>query len=348
VREILLNSISPSMRHGIAAGIGLFIALIGLHNGTLILFDEHAGLKMNAQFASPDLMVFFCGMLLTAALSARRFRGAIILGMFGSALLAVALLHVLPLLPEALAQSPAFSQSKLLTDFARAEAALTSTSFVALPPSLGPTLLQLDFRDALSGAMLPFVLIFLFMVLFDTLGTLVGICEQAGFIKDNKLPRAKQALVSDAVGTVAGAAMGTSTVTSFIESASGVEQGGRTGLTALVVAALFLVALFFQPVVALLGSYLPITAPALVIVGSLMMANIGKIDWKDYAEALPAFLVVVGIPFTFSIGDGLALGFIAYPIVKLLAGQGRDVKWLMYVMAAVLVAHFVFVRAQAG
>ena len=190
---------------------------------------------------------------------------------------------------------------------------------------------------ALSLAMLPYVLIFLFMDVFDTLGTLIGVSEEAGFIQDNQLPRMKQALVSDALGTAAGAAFGTSTVTSFIESAAGVEQGGRTGLTAAVVAVLFLLALFFSPIIAMVGSYPPITAPALVVVGSMMIRNVTKIDWSNYAESMPAFLILAGIPLTYSIGDGLALGFISYPIIKLLAGQGRDVKWLMYVMAVVLV-----------
>ena len=147
---------------------------------------------------------------------------------------------------------------------------------------------------------------------------------------------------------MAGAALGTSTVTSFIESAAGVEQGGRTGLTALAVAALFLLALFFSPIIDMIGSYRPITAPALVVVGTMMMRNVTKIDWSNYAESLPTFLIIAGIPLTYSIADGLALGFIAYPVVKLLAGQGRDVKWLMYVMAVVLVAYFVVVRVHAA
>ena len=146
--------------------------------------------------------------------------------------------------------------------------------------------------------MAPFILIFLFMVLFDTLGTLIGVAEQAGLMRDNRLPRARQALMSDAVGTVAGAALGTSTVTSFIESAAGVEQGGRTGLTALVAAALFLLALFFSPIIDMIGSYRPITAPALIVVGTMMMRNVTKIDWDNYAESLPAFLVIAGIPMT--------------------------------------------------
>ncbi|MCE5266507.1 MAG: NCS2 family permease, partial [Planctomycetaceae bacterium] len=141
--------------------------------------------------------------------------------------------------------------------------------------------------------------------------------------------------------------LGTSTVTSFVESAAGVEQGGRTGLTALCTAALFLVALFFSPIIEMIGTYRVITAPALVVVGTMMMRNVVKIDWSNYAESLPAFLVIVGVPFTFSIADGLALGFIAYPLVKLLSGQRRDVKWLMYVMAVILVAYFILVRARA-
>ncbi len=165
---------------------------------------------------------------------------------------------------------------------------------------------------------------------------------------NNRIPRVRQALVSDAVGTAAGAALGTSTVVSFIESAAGVAQGGRTGLTALVVALLFLAALPLGPLVALIGSYPPITAPVLVVIGSMMMRGVTRLDWSNGAEAIPAFLIVIGIPLTYSIADGLALGFIAYPIVKLLAGQGRDVKWLMYVIAAVLAAYFILVRPAAA
>ena len=194
--------------------------------------------------------------------------------------------------------------------------------------------------------MLPFVFVFLFMLVFDAIGTLIGVCEQAGFIKDNKLPRAKQAMLSDAIGTVAGAALGTSTVTSFIESAAGVEQGGRTGLTGLVVAGLFLLALFFSPLIAMVGSYPPITAPALVIVGAMMIQNVAKIDWKDYSESVPAFLTMIGIPLSYSIADGLALGFISYPIIKLLSGKGRELTWLPYVLAILLLAYFIFIRSR--
>ena len=340
VREKLMEAISPSMRNGIAIGIGLFIVLIGMDSTGLLLKDPGTGWKLNPRFASPDLIIFFVGLLVTATLHARRVRGAIILGIAASTALAVALKLDLPHVPW-LAELPLVKNSMLMNKF------MLAHGVVDLPPSIAPTLFKLDLVSPLSLAMAPFILIFLFMVLFDTLGTLIGVAEQAGLIRDNRLPHARQALMSDAVGTVAGAALGTSTVTSFIESAAGVEQGGRTGLTALVAAALFLLALFFSPIIDMIGSYRPITAPALIVVGTMMMRNVTKIDWDNYAESLPAFLVIAGIPMTFSIADGLALGFIAYPLVKLFSGQGRDVKWLMYVMAVVLVAYFAVVRVQS-
>lgn len=189
--------------------------------------------------------------------------------------------------------------------------------------------------------MWPFILIILFMDVFDTVGTLVGVGEQAGFIKDNRLPRVKQAMLADSAGTVVGALFGTSTVTSFIESAAGVEAGGRTGLTALTTAACFLIAPFFAPLIATVGSYPPITAPALVVVGAMMVRNVHKIDWSDFSELAPAFLVMIGIPLCYSISDGLALGFISYPLVKLFAGRGRDVSPAMYAIALALLGYFV-------
>ncbi|MHC4405255.1 MAG: NCS2 family permease [Planctomycetota bacterium] len=341
----LMEAISPSMRNAVAVGIGLFIAFIGLKNASLVLI-EGGTIRLNSRFGSPDLVVFFFGLLVTAALHSLRVRGSIIWGILAATVLAVGLHKGLPLLPGWIAESELVTESRLIKEFAIAE------RVVAAPPSMAPTFLQMDLAKTLSLSALrytlPLILIFLFMDVFDTLGTLIGVSEQAGLVKDGKLPRMKEALVSDAVGTAAGAAFGTSTVTSFIESAAGVEQGGRTGLTAAVVAVLFLAALFFSPVIAMVGSYPPITAPALVVVGSMMMRNVTKIEWSNYAESMPAFLIVVGIPLTYSIGDGLALGFLTYPVVKLLAGQGRDVKWLMWVMAVVLVAYFVLVRVQAG
>ena len=339
LRRFLLETISPSMRNSIAVGIGLFIALIGMKTAGLIAVSKE-GLELNPNFASPDLIVFFIGLLLTAGLLALRVRGAIFWGIVAATLLAVtgqlSLVHA----PAEITQSDVVTGSKLMTEFQLAE------HVVSTPPDVRPTLWKMDLARAVHWPMIPFVLIFLFMVVFDTLGTLVGVAERAGIIRDDKLPRANQAFLSDALGTVTGAALGTSTVTSFIESTAGVEQGGRTGLTALVVAVLFLAALFFSPVIAMVGSYPPITAPALVVVGAMMMQSVTKIQWSNYAESIPCFLVIAGMPLTGSIADGLALGFIAYPIVKLLGGQARDVKWLMYVMALVLVAYFVFVRSR--
>ena len=340
LRQALLDTISPSMRNGIAMGIGLFIAFIGVRNTGLIHLSP-AGPSLNPHFASPDLIVFSSSLLLTAGLIARGVRGAIFWGIVAATLLSVGLQLGFERAPEAVAQSDVVAKSSLLKDFKIA------SEVVSEPPSMTPTLFKMDLVRAVSWPMIPFVLIFLFMVVFDTLGTLVGVAERAGFIQDDKLPRANEAFLSDALGTVVGAAFGTSTVTSFIESTAGVEQGGRTGLTALTVAVLFVLALFFSPIIAMVGSYAPITAPALVIVGSMMMQSVTKIRWSDYTEAMPSFLIIAGIPLTYSIADGLALGFISYPIVKLIAGQGRQVKWLMYVIAAVLVAYFVLIRTRA-
>ena len=339
-REAVMNAISPSMKHSIAGGIGLFIAFIGLQNAGLIVQDPGTAVRLNPRFASPDLIVFFTGLLVAAGLHARRVRGSILWGILAGGLLAVAMKLMLPLAGPGIAGAPVVVESGLVTRFEIAD------RLVAPPPSLEPTFLQMDLRGALSLAMLPVVAIFLFMVFFDTVGTLVGVAQQAGLMRDDRLPRARQAFVSDAVGTVAGAALGTSTVTSYIESATGVEQGGRTGLTAVTVAVLFLAALFFSPVVAMLGSYAPVTAPALVLVGGMMLRNVRHIDWDDHTELLPAFLVLLGIPLSYSIADGLALGFVAYPLVKLLGGRGRDVGPVSWLVAALLLGYFVFVRSS--
>lgn len=340
LREMIFNSVSPSLRLGIAAGIGLFIAFIGLQDTGLIVKDPGTAVKLNPHFASPDLLIFFAGLLSAAALHARRVRGSILWSIVVATALASILKLALPHLPVAYSGLPEVSESMLATRFTFAQ------GVVAAPPSLAPTFLQMDIVHACSPAMLPFVFVFLFMLTFDAIGTLIGVCEQAGFMRDNRLPRAKQAMVSDAVATVAGAALGTSTVTSYIESASGVEQGGRTGLTGLVVAGLFLLALFFSPLIAMVGSYPPITAPALVMVGAMMLRSVVKIDWEDATESVPAFLTMIGIPLSYSIADGLALGFISYPLLKLFTGRIRETGWLTRILAVVLVLYFVLVRSR--
>ena len=220
VREKLMDAISPSMRNGIAAGIGLFILTIGLTSAGLLVPHPKTGWKLNPNFASPDLIVFFFGLIVTAALHARRVMGSIFWGMMAATALSIGLKLGLPLLAAHSAASPLGQGSMLMTQFHIAEGVFSA------PPSIAPTLLKLDLVHSLYWPMAPFILIFLFMVLFDTLGTLIGLGELAGLIRDNRLPRARQALMSDALGTVAGAALGTSTVTSFVESAAGIEQGG--------------------------------------------------------------------------------------------------------------------------
>src|SRR5215468_2679604 len=209
LRELIFDSISPSLKNGIAAGIGLFIAFIGLQQAGVIVKDPGTAVRMNAHFASPDLIVFFVGVLTTAALHARRVRGSILWGIVIATALACLLKIALPHLPSGISTTRDVSESMLVRRFEFA------TAVVAPPPSLGPTFLKMDIAHALTPTMLPFVFVFLFMLTFDAIGTLIGVCEQAGFMRHDRLPRAKQAMVSDAIGTVAGAALGTSTVTSY-------------------------------------------------------------------------------------------------------------------------------------
>ncbi|NOZ25894.1 MAG: NCS2 family permease [Nitrospirae bacterium] len=350
VREMIVNAVSPSMKNAMAVGIGLFIAFIGLQNAGLIvsaasIVTTPAGpvispgtlVKLNTHLVFIDAAVFFTGLLVTAVLHVRRVRGSILLGILSTTALSVALKFLMSASP--VAASPVFADSMLAARFRLAD------GIFSMPPSIAPTFFRMDIADALSLSMLPFILIFLFMDVFDTIGTLIGVSEQAGFIRDNRLPRAREAMLSDAIGTVSGAVLGTSTVTSFIESAAGVEQGGRTGLTGVTVALLFVVALFFSPLVMMISSYPVITAPALVVVGAMMMRNVSRIDWADYSESVPAFLMIIGIPLSYSIADGLTLGFVTYPLIKLLSGRGREVGLFMYGLAVVLALYFIFVRS---
>ena len=332
LRQAIVDAISPSLRGGIAVGIGLFIAFIGLQNAGLIEKDPVTAVRLNPNWLSPDLLVFFAGLFASAAFHARGVRASILGGIVVATLVALALRFGLPTFGEA-GEAARLAQLSL------------PDALVSLPPDLSPTFFAMDLAAAVSFAMLPFVLIFLIMDLFDTVGTLIGVSSASAGHEREILPQPERAYLSDAVGTVAGAALGTSTVTSFIESATGVEQGGRTGLTSLTTAVLFLLALFASPVVAMIGSYPPITAPALVLVGSLMLRNAGRIDWSDASEAIPGFLIALGIPLFYSINDGLALGFIAYLAIKLLAGRGRELRWPMIVTPLVMLAYIVVLRA---
>ena len=315
VRRAIIEAISPSMQNAIAVGIGLFIAFIGLQHGGLIVAKPFVLVGLAQDLATPDIAVFSLGLLTIAVLMARRVRGAILWGILTAAVLAGVLGKIS--WPE---------------------------SLFGLPKIEKPAAFQLDIVSALTLQCLPFIVIFAFTDMFDTVGTLIGVAGQAGFMRDGKLPRADQALLADSSGTVIGACLGTSTVTSYIESAAGVEYGGRTGLTSVTVAVLFLLALVFSPLVAVVGVYPPITAAALVAVGSMMARNVVQIEWNEPSEAIPALLTVLGVPLCYSIADGLALGFIAYPLVKLLSGRIGDVKWLTALLSLLLLGYFLFVR----
>jgi len=221
---------------------------------------------------------------------------------------------------------------------------------VSKPPSMAPTLFKLDLRGLFDAAMIPVIVIFLFMAVFDAIGTLIGVSERAGFLKDGKLPRATRALLADSSGTVVGSLFGTSTVTAYIESATGVEAGARTGLASVVTGALFVLVLFFSPIVKMVGGGVPvdggvlqpITAPALIVVGCLMVGSIRHIDWSDFTEAFPAFLVMIGMPFNWSIADGIAFGFISYPALKLFTGRYREATPLVYILGLLFIARYIF------
>jgi len=343
-RRMILRAFSPSLRNAIAVGIGLFIALIGLKNAGILVPDVKTdqGWLLTKHLATPDMAAFLFGLLVTAGLHARRIRGSILWGIVATTALCYAFRMMTPLLPESVTGSSWLAQSQLMTWFQPAEAVF------AAPPSIAPVFLKMDVIGAFCWQLAPMILVLVFMDVFDTLGTLIGVSEQAGLTRDGEIPRPGRAMMSDAIGTVAGAGLGTSTVTSYIESAAGVQQGGRTGLTALIVAALFLIAPIAAPIIQMVGSYPAITAPALVIVAVMMMRCVTNIDWNDFTEAFPATLIIAGIPLTFSIADGLALGLFVYPIVKLLGGKWRSMSRsaliVTGILALLIASYFVWIR----
>lgn len=313
VRESIINSIPMSLKSGIGAGIGLFIAFIGLANAKIVV-DNPATLVSMGNPLDPNVLVAVFGIIITVWMLAKRVPGAILFGIIGSTVLSVII---------GLSKAP--------------------TEFVALP-NFGPwfdIVGKLDIQGALSKGFLTVVLSFLFVDFFDTAGTLVGVSKQAGMLDEKgNLPKAGRALLADSIGTMAGAAVGTPTVTTYIESASGVAAGGRTGLTGVVVAVLFLLSLFFIPIIGVVPS--AATAPALIIVGAMMMRNIKDMDWDDMTDVIPAFLAMIAMPLTYSIATGISIGFVVYPIVKLLSGRGKDVHWIVYLLGIIFIFRFMF------
>ncbi len=314
-RTLIIASIPESLKAAIAAGIGLLIAFIGLAGAGIVQPNPGGLLRLGALRTAP-VALCVVGLVLTVALAARGIGGALLAGIGAATALALGL---------------------GLAEF---------HGMISAPPSLAPTFMQLDLPGALTVGALPAVLVFFYMALFDAIGTLVAVGQQAGLMKEGRLVRGERALAADACGTVVGSCLGTSTVTAYVESAAGVQAGARTGLAGLVTAGLFLMTLIFSPLVKMVGdgpAARAITAPALILVGSLMARSLTRVAWDDLTEALPAFLVLIGIPLSFSIGDGIALGVIAYPVVKVLAGRWREAPWLMYVLAAAFLARYLLI-----
>ena len=318
LREKLITSIPASLKHAIAAGIGLLIAMIGLQWAGIIVASPGTLVTLG-DLGAPPARVALAGLAVMAVLWARGVRAAILVGILAST--AVAWLGGL----------------------------VQFQGVAGLPPSLLPTLGRFDILGALRPEMIAVVFVFFFLALFDSVGTLVAVGEQAGLMRDGTLPRARGALLADAVGTVVGAGLGTSTVTAFIESATGVAAGGRTGLTAVVIAMLFLLSLFFSPLVSMIGggydagggvTLYPVVAPALILVGVMMIRGVRSIDWDDPTEALPAFLTLIVMPLALSITDGIAFGFITYALLKLATGRRAEVHWLVYLFAVLFLARY--------
>lgn len=314
----LVEAVPMALKNAIAVGIGLLIALVGLEYGGIVVDAPGVLVGLGDLTSRPVVLVLF-GVLLTSSLMALRVKGAILIGIIATAAVGVPLKVV------------------------------EYHGILAVPPSLSPTLFKLDIAGALGTGLITVVFTFFLIDLFDTMGTLIGVSGPAGFLKQGKLPRANQAMFSDAVGTVSGALLGTSTVTSYIESATGIAQGARTGLANIFTAFFFLIALFFSPLAEMIGGELvygdlrlrPVIAPPLIIVGFLMMKCITHINWDDVSEAIPAFLAVVIMPLTLSITEGIAFGFISFSLLKLISGRGKQVHWIVYLFSALFVLRYI-------
>lgn len=308
VREWIINAIPRSQKLAISAGIGLFLAIIGLKNAGLIAASPATFVTLGNLHA-PTTLLAIAGLLLIIGLEARRVTGGIVIGVLVVTVLAVAL-----------GLSPFHG-------------------VFAMPPSLAPTFLELDITGAFNAGLIAVVLTFFLVELFDATGTLIGVSHRAGLLDaDGKLPRLKRALLADSTAIAAGSLLGTSSTTAYIESAAGTAAGGRTGLTAVVVGLLFLAALFLAPLAGTVPAFA--TAPALIYVAVLMSRALADVDWDDLTEAAPAFLCAISMPLTFSIAHGIAFGFVSYAAIKLLAGRAREVPVTVWVLAAVFVAKF--------
>ena len=308
IREAIVNAIPMSLKFAIGGGIGLFLALVALKNAGIIV-DNQATLVGLGDIKEPKVLLALLGFFLVVVMHHFKVRGAIIISIL------------------------------VITGLATALGINEIQGVVGAIPSITPTLFQMDFSGLFTASMVGVIFVFFLVDLFDSTGTLVGVTHRAGLLKDGKLPRLKKALFADSTAIVAGAALGTSSTTPYIESSAGVAAGGRTGLTAVMVGVMFLLCLFLAPLAQSVPGFA--TAPALLFVGVLMIQGITHIDWDDVTEAVPAFLTIVFMPFAYSIADGIAMGFISYALVKLFTGKANTVPYMVWIIAVLWVIKFV-------
>lgn len=307
----IVDAIPDTIKFSTAVGIGIFIAFIGLQNGGIIAANPSTLVTLKSPLVSKASILTFFGLFLISALLARKVKGAILLGILGTTILAFF-----------------FGVTSLPSEWVKI-------------PRISETFLQLDIPGAFRLGLIDIVFAFFFVDLFDNVGTLLGVSQQAGLLREGKLPRINKALFSAAVGSTFGALSGTSTVTSYIESASGVAEGGRTGLTAIVTGFLFILAMFFSPITGIIPE--PATAPALIIVGYFMIKIVREIQWDEITEAVPAFITIISIPLTFSIANGIALGFITYPFIKTLGGKYKEVSIATWILALFFLFRYFYI-----
>ncbi len=323
-RDLILNAVPASLKNAIAAGIGLLITLVGFEWAGIVVAKPGVYIGLGNLKSAPVMVAIF-GIAVIAALMTYKVRGAILWGILATIIVG---------LPFGIVKYPG--------------------AVFSMPPSLEPTLFKLDIVGVVTSKdFLSVIFIFFFLDLFDTIGTLIGVCSQAGLLKDGKLPRGRQALLADAIGTTVGTVLGTSTITSYIESGAGVAAGGRTGLTSVTVGVMFLLALFFSPLVKMVASGYPIgdgvflypsIAPALIIIGCLMMRGVKEINWDEASESIPAFLTIIVMPFTFSITEGIAFGFIAYTFLKLIKGELSKDHWIIHIFSILFIARYLYLN----
>ncbi|ULM99747.1 NCS2 family permease [Peribacillus frigoritolerans] len=309
LRKMIIDAIPNSLKYGITSGIGLFIAFIGLKNAGIIVPNESTMVTLG-DLHQPGTVLALAGLFITLIFMARNIKGAIFIGMIVTAIIA----YFIGLL-----------------DF---------DGVLSVPPT--PVFFDIDIAGVFTNSLYSIVFAFLLVTIFDTTGTLIGVTEQAGLTKDGKIPRAKKAFLGDAIATTVGSMFGTSPSTAYVESSTGVAAGGRTGLTATVVAILFAVSIFFSPLISAISSVQAITAPVLIIVGCFMMEGLAKVNWKLFDEAFPAFAIILTMPLTSSISTGIAIGFITYPLMKVFSGKGKSVHPLIYIFGLIFLVQLIF------